>query len=211
MFKAFPALLVGFLFLMGRRAVAGWVLGICCVWTTLSLVVLPGALWIGFFEGLRVIGQGVITDTNNLSIDALLLRLASGGVTTSFTTPPTWVLLVAGAVKAGVLTLAVATALGWRQVDAERRWGGAWIATLSLSPLLWASYLVVLPAILPCRSERDQRRRLVLLAAAGGWMLLHGVRVLPPMLLGTMGSLLWLLMVTAVLFSEAPRRVEPHG
>jgi hypothetical protein len=208
-FKAFPALLVGFLFLMGRRALCGWVLGICGLWTTLSFVFLPGALWIDFFEALRAVGRGVITDTNNLSIDALLLRLASGETTTLFATPPTWVQLVAGAAKAGVLALAVATAVGWRQLDAERRWGAAWVATLSLSPLVWAPYLVVLPAILPCRSARDQRRRLALLAAVGGWMLLHAVRLFPTLVLGTMGSLFWLLAVTAVLFGETPRRSDP--
>lgn len=202
MFKVFPVLLIGFLFLMGRRRVAGWTLGICTVWTILSFATLPGALWIGFFEGLRALTQGVITDSNNLSIDALLLRWASGETTVRFTSPQAWTAILAGATKAAVLALAVATAAGWRQANEDRRWSASWIGTLSLTPLLWIHYLVVLPAVLPMRSSRDQLYSMVLLVAAGAWMVLRSVDAIPALLLGTLGSLLWLLVVAAVLVRE---------
>ncbi len=199
-FKLFPALLLGFLWLMGRRSEAVWTALICAGWTGLAAILLPTDLAPAFLKGLTAVSGGVITGWNNLSLDALLLRLDTGIATWWFREPGPGLGVLLGAGKLPVLAAAVWVAAGRTGASAARRWGAAWAGTLTLSPLLWAHYLVVAPALLADRTPREAGVRTALLGACGLWLLLELSGRVSQATVGNLGSLLWLLIAGTLLY-----------
>ena len=198
-FKAFPVLLLGFLWLMGRRSEVAWTVAFGAAWTALAAVLLPVELLPAFLDGLGAVSGGVVTVWNNLSLDAFALRLETGVATAWFRDLTLPARLATGAVKGVILLLAGLIAAGRTGAAPTRRWAAAWAATLTLSPLLWAHYLVVLPALLGERTPREARLRAVLLAASGLWLLLELSGLASAATVGNLGSVLWLVIAGALL------------
>ena len=190
-FKVFPVVLLGFLLLMRRSRDVLWIAGITALWTLLALAVLPHALFPDFFDGLRAVGARVTTEWNNFGVEALLLRLGTGTTTPWFQDVSLPIRAAASAARVCAFVaagFAIATGRG----GGRAQWGAAWAATITLSPMLWAHYLVVLPVLLLERNRFEAAARALILAGCGGWLLLRASGAIELTSAGNLGGVLWL-------------------
>lgn len=171
--KLTPLAFVVFAFLVGRRAVAAWGLGMLAALTAVGVVVLPGESLVFARKVLTGDLYGDPLYVGNQSVSAVVARL--GG-----TAPPVpQVALVAGGL-AGLLALSVAV-VWWRRSEHVLAVGMVGVATCLASPLSWTHHyvwalLVGLAALSPGLSRVGR----ALALAWTGWVALCPVLVFLP-------------------------------
>ncbi|HXT72016.1 MAG TPA: glycosyltransferase family 87 protein [Vicinamibacterales bacterium] len=187
-FKATPILVIAGLWMCGRRrlaAIAAATAAIACV-ATLPFV---GNGWAGFFATVKRLATVGISDWNNASFDAALLRLTAG-TTSLFTEPGTLVIVMSWLLRLVVAGLAVRAVIDGGRAPA-RRAAAVWIGWLAATPVLWLHYLV---ALVPLAGAAPARRvdPGALLVAATGIVLAGRIAGVAPVLCGMAACGVWL-------------------
>ena len=195
MTKATPLLVVVGLWLAGRRrlarvsacALAGWAAA-AWPWT-------GAQSWQVFLDSAAQIGQRILADWNNASVDALVQRLVSGRTDSNFQQPTTLVTVVAWTLRVVLV--------GWSAVrlftarTAHARVGAAWTAWLASTPLLWTHYLAVLMPLVPGTSRGSWRVLAPLVPiSVGTWLVFASQRTA---LVAGLSCAGWLLAAVAIL------------
>jgi hypothetical protein len=142
-FKLTPIVLLPALWFASGRRLALGAAALTATAAILSLIAMPVELWQDFFAVASAMSATAMTDWGDLSFEAGLQRLTAGEASPWFAPRPMWITAVSTAWKLGVVLTALAVAY--------RRPKTGFVAGLSvaltLSPLLWVHYLVLVPAL----------------------------------------------------------------
>ncbi len=201
-FKIVPVLIVPYLLVRRRAALAGWTLAGLAAAVGLGLLVSPPSLYPGFVDGLGALSRGVVVHPFNASIDAGLARWVTDAARV-YTTPAPWITATALIARTGLVLVAALRAI--RSPSEATSAAAAWTAVLAASPLLWLHYLVLLPVLsLPLVAATGWRRAAPVALALGASATLLVVDA--PHAAGSLATAVWLLTAGLVLTQPDPTR-----
>lgn len=161
-FKLFPLGLVPVALVARRWRLLAWAAASIAALAAAALVLAPVEVWSAFTGSTRSITATTVTSEFNLSIDAMVHRVApSWNGTSSWFVP---------AVALRALLLAGLFAWRMRRADPDIQWAWAWVALLLVQPQVWWHYSIVVVGALAVgvAYRRDHPSDRWLVAGAAG-------------------------------------------
>jgi Glycosyltransferase family 87 len=200
--KGTPLALAVGLLLLGRRRLGGFALAVAGAAIGLTAFQSGPEGWGRFVSIAGHVSRSVLTDWNNVSVEAEVLRWTSGHASPSFSSLG----VVIGRTVVALKLLAVGGLIwsAWQSRGGLRGISALWIAWLIASPIVWLHYLV---ALLPLvGTVPSQRSSLAVLCVASLslpiWLRPMGASAL---VIGHVATLAWLATACLVMW-----RVDPE-
>jgi hypothetical protein len=199
--KATPAVVVVGLWVVGRRRIASVAMALAVAAFVASSPFTGIDAWRAF-AGISVrLGRTVITDWNNMSIDAMMLRSATQAAD-AYLHQPDEIGASLSWLGRGVLFLAAVWSASRPRASMIRRVSAVWVIWLAATPLLWLHYATALIPLLGSTSIRH-RRSAAVLAGLLSSVLLMRIYGAGSVLVGNVASAAWLTSAAWLLSGRA--------
>jgi hypothetical protein len=200
--KGTPLVLAVGLLMLGRRRLGGIALAAAGAATAMTAFQSGPEGWRHFASIAGYVGRSVLTDWNNVSVEAEVLRWTSGHASPSFSSLG----VVIGATVVALKLLAVGGLIwsAWRSRGGLRGISALWIAWLIASPMVWLHYLV---ALLPLVGTVPARRSSIAVLCVASLSLPIWLRPLgaSALVIGHVATFAWLATACLVMW-----RVDPE-